>query len=170
MQDRTSGTPSPPIAPLNAAATPIVTEGDSYNDDSEEYVYDVYYRSLPSAVIPSATSTAAASHFPDAGLHEDINARIGELTGLTSEDEAMLMDPEYRASTLTAQSGVLDSDDEEGDEEDQDSNEEDFYRNDYPEDEDAEGIIEADGIGPGSGSEAESSDSEHQSDSSYGSE
>lgn len=148
-----------------------MTEGSSDNedDDSEEYVYDVYYRSQPTVSIPSDLSPAAASHFPDAGFHDDINARIGELTGLNSEDEAMLMDPEYRASTLTAQSGVLDSDDEEGDEEDQDSNEEDFYRNDYPEDEDAEGIIEADGIGPGSGSEAESSDTEHESDSSFGS-
>ncbi|GAA5864081.1 hypothetical protein JCM8547_005129 [Rhodosporidiobolus lusitaniae] len=130
---RTSRSPSP------AASLP------SDDEDENDYVYDVYYRALPSV---TGTSPSAGMQIGEEGEGRsagmDVSSleglkRIGQLAGfhdphdLSDTEEALVEQLLVNDNERTRGGGALVSDEEEEDEADQDSNEENDYRNDYPE-------------------------------------
>ncbi|GAA5908586.1 hypothetical protein JCM8208_002673 [Rhodotorula glutinis] len=139
------------------------SDDDSNSDSGASFVYDVYYRAAParapvgasapsagpqraveSSEVPGGEGGAAAGAWDVSSLAG--LTRIGQLAGLDpDEDDAALL-LLHSASALRAaggEGGSGDSDEEE-DNADQDSNEENDYRNDYPDEEDADAELELD--------------------------
>lgn len=110
VQDKLTSSITPSVAPSPLSA-PISTDRDisPEEEDTDEFVYDVYYGDLR----PEAAVTLTADGF-DVGSGAGLK-RIGALAGL-EEDQVIHSESES----------------EEEDEADQDSNEENDYRNDYP--------------------------------------
>ncbi|KAJ9116045.1 hypothetical protein QFC20_000715 [Naganishia adeliensis] len=108
-----ASTPVPPALSTRAsslASTPS-RNGVAVEEDDGDYVYDLYYRDPVVSVKDLSEQNSGLS-----------GEGVGALEGL---DELLDEDNDPGSDT------------EEGDEADEDSNDEDFYRNEYPEDEDA---------------------------------
>lgn len=118
-------------------------------DSEDEYVYDIYFREKETMWGSGPAGAADAGLRPaEVAGHEDLSSTALEagpivaaepmatLVGFTEEDE--IISEMENATKKMAQEIPNDSSDEFDEGEDEDSNDEGFYRNDYPEDEDAE--------------------------------
>ncbi|BGP20091.1 hypothetical protein JCM10213_002659 [Rhodosporidiobolus nylandii] len=144
-----SALPSEPSAPAPAS------DDDEDEERDEDYVYDVYYRALPTSAKGEVGAKEAGKEVDvgtAGGAGFDVSSlaglkRIGQLAGFASASEEDLLLHEQDDDPSS----------EEEDEADQDSNEENDYRNDYPEGED-QGLSSSDGEYVPSASDGEDSD------------